>query len=304
MNSSSAGYRQLLATVDLGEMTAPVVARASDLGRRLEADLDLVNIQEGMPVFLYHAVSTEELNIILDKSTRWSRERLEELKAQEPWIRGIHTASGVLAEEVRAVGERVGADLLVIGAHERHGMAVLLRDRSDEILHKAQCDVLVVKAREPQQVGVRPEPYLKVVAAVDLGEEGAQVAERAARVAALYRAELLLLHVIEHFPVDRSNTVIPPEDQDPLAFESEETVRNLCTMAQKTGIRACHQAVRPSSRTASREVPAYAEEANADLLVVGSHGPHGLGRLLGSTADGIVHRATCDVLVVRTRAPD
>jgi len=303
MNPSSTGYRQLLATVDLGETTAPVTARAADLGRRLDANLDLAHIQEGMPVFLYHAVPSDELNAILDKSTRWSRERLEEIKAQEPWVRDIHSTSGVLAEEVRALGARIGADLLVIGAHERHGIAVLLRDRSDEILHRARCDVLVVKALEPQQVGVRPEPYLRVVAAVDLGEEGAQVAQRAAQIAALFGAELRLLHVIEHFPVDRSNRVIPREDQDPLAVERQEAMHNLCALAQEAGIRACHHEVRPSARTASREVPAVAEEVNADLLVVGSHGPHGLGRLLGSTADGIVHRAPCDVLVVRTRQP-
>jgi universal stress protein A len=54
-----------------------------------------------------------------------------------------------------------------------------------------------------------------------------------------------------------------------------------------------------SARKASREIPAFAEGAGVDLIVTGSHGPHGLGRLLGSTADGIVHRAHCDVLVAR-----
>ena len=37
----------------------------------------------------------------------------------------------------------------------------------------------------------------------------------------------------------------------------------------------------------------------ADVIVVGSHGRHGLALLLGSTANGVLHGATCDVLAVR-----
>ncbi|MEO1899758.1 MAG: universal stress protein, partial [Methylococcales bacterium] len=36
-----------------------------------------------------------------------------------------------------------------------------------------------------------------------------------------------------------------------------------------------------------------------DLIVVGSHGRHGLALLLGSTANGVLHHAVCDVLAVR-----
>lgn len=42
-----------------------------------------------------------------------------------------------------------------------------------------------------------------------------------------------------------------------------------------------------------------AEKLNADLIVIGSHGRHGLRLLLGSTANAILHGAKCDVLAVR-----
>jgi universal stress protein A len=300
MKALAKHYRQLLAAVDLGEMTAPVVARAGELGRRMEAALDLVNIQEGVPVFLYHAVSTDELNAILDKSARWSRERLSQIKTREPWVRDVHTADGVLAEEARAVAKRIGSDLILIGAHERRGVAVLMRDRSDEILHKAPCDVLVVKRRDGL-AAEPPKPYQRILAAVDLADDGEQVAARAAHLASLYGAELHLLNVIDHFPVDRSNTVIPPEDEDPLSFQRREAIGRLCVLAREAGLSQCRHEVVSTTETASREVPAYAGRLEADLIVAGSHGRHGLGRLLGSTVDGIVHRAPCDVLVVRTR---
>ncbi len=50
------------------------------------------------------------------------------------------------------------------------------------------------------------------------------------------------------------------------------------------------------------EIRAQAESRGVDLIVIGSHGRHGLsGVLLGSTANGVVHNAPCDVLTVRVR---
>ena len=47
------------------------------------------------------------------------------------------------------------------------------------------------------------------------------------------------------------------------------------------------------------EIHSKAEEIGADLIVVGSHGRYGLALLMGSTANGVLHGATCDVLAVR-----
>jgi nucleotide-binding universal stress UspA family protein len=52
-----------------------------------------------------------------------------------------------------------------------------------------------------------------------------------------------------------------------------------------------------------REIDAVARERDVDLIVVGSHGRHGLPRaLLGSVAEKIVRTAPCPVLVIRSDA--
>ena len=47
------------------------------------------------------------------------------------------------------------------------------------------------------------------------------------------------------------------------------------------------------------EIHSLAEELEVDLIVVGSHGRHGLALLLGSTANGVLQGSPCDVLAVR-----
>jgi universal stress protein A len=49
------------------------------------------------------------------------------------------------------------------------------------------------------------------------------------------------------------------------------------------------------------EINRVAEENQVDLIVVGSHGRHGLALLLGSTSNGVLHHAKCDVLAVRLK---
>jgi len=44
-----------------------------------------------------------------------------------------------------------------------------------------------------------------------------------------------------------------------------------------------------------------AKDNDVDLIVTGSHGRHSLQLLLGSTANGILHGAKCDVLAVRIK---
>lgn len=46
---------------------------------------------------------------------------------------------------------------------------------------------------------------------------------------------------------------------------------------------------------------ASAEQLQADLIIIGSHGRQGVRMLLGSTANAVLHHATCDVLAIRIK---
>lgn len=52
------------------------------------------------------------------------------------------------------------------------------------------------------------------------------------------------------------------------------------------------------------EIRRLAEELDADLIVIGTHGRHGMGLMLGSTANAVLHGTQCSVLAVRVRAEE
>jgi universal stress protein A len=47
-----------------------------------------------------------------------------------------------------------------------------------------------------------------------------------------------------------------------------------------------------------------AKEEDVDLIIVGSHGRHGLALIFGSTSNSVLHGAPCDVLAVRIAEDD
>ena len=60
-------------------------------------------------------------------------------------------------------------------------------------------------------------------------------------------------------------------------------------------------AQQPGRGSTRREILRLAKELDTNLIVIGSHGREGIQRLLGSTANAVLHGAPCDVLAVRIK---
>ena len=53
--------------------------------------------------------------------------------------------------------------------------------------------------------------------------------------------------------------------------------------------------------TPRHSILSIAESKDIDLIVVGTHGVHGWKKLLGTTAEHVLHNARCDVLSIRAQ---
>ena len=138
--------------------------------------------------------------------------------------------------------------------------------------------------------------YRRILLAVDLTEECRRVARRAQALADAYEAELHVIHVIEPLSFAYGGDI--PMDLSTVQDQIHEQAQShLADFAADFGIAATRRHLvfgRPES-----EIHRIAEAECMNLIVVGSHGRHGLALLLGSTANGVLHGACCDVLAVR-----
>jgi universal stress protein A len=143
-------YRRILAVVDLREDSLIVTRRAQAIAQATpDAQLHLLHVVEYLPVeplgdALLPVVQLE--THMIDKA----RLRLDELAAQLEGVPPqIRIESGNIKGEILRVSRELQTDLIVIGAHERHGLSILVNLTEDTVLHGASCDVLAVRLPGP-----------------------------------------------------------------------------------------------------------------------------------------------------------
>ncbi len=140
--------------------------------------------------------------------------------------------------------------------------------------------------------------YRHILLGVDLSAESRQVVDRAVALRNASGAELSVVHVIEPLSFAYGGDI--PMDFSGIQEEIHKQAKShMASLCDPLNIPESHRRLvvgRPET-----EIHHIAEEIGADLIVVGSHGRHGLSLLMGSTANGVLHGARCDVLAVRVQ---
>lgn len=145
--------------------------------------------------------------------------------------------------------------------------------------------------------------YQHILAAVDFSDITQTLVCRALDLANLYKARLSIVTVLEDMPVypePYGDFSIPSIDAEQWKQLEDTTARRLHELVNKAGLPDITQA-EVLSGAPKHEITAWAEAHDVDLIVIGSHGHRGMFAMLGSTTDGVIHRADCDVLMVRDK---
>ncbi len=136
--------------------------------------------------------------------------------------------------------------------------------------------------------------YNTVIVPVDFSGESATAIQAGLDVVS-DSSRLHLVHVL--MPLD---TVSPGVLLGEVSDESrkKKVTENLAKLAEENGATDARRAV--LFGTPGLEITDYAKLQKADLIVIPSHGYHGVKRLvLGSVAERVIRHANCSVLVLR-----
>ena len=144
-------YKKILVAVDLTADTSPIVERAKALAKIHGSDLSLLHVIEPVPLVTPFDVPDVLAPTVLDTQDEiaaGARKRLAKIAVDlgvSP-SRAEVIVGNTKAEIVRVASE-TGADLIVLGGRERHGLSLLVDFTEDAVLHKAACDVLVIRVK-------------------------------------------------------------------------------------------------------------------------------------------------------------
>jgi universal stress protein A len=144
--------------------------------------------------------------------------------------------------------------------------------------------------------------YRNVLAAVDTTDEAGEVLKAAREMADDKKSTISVVTVLRPMADFYVNLFSILEDNASIGIEDkavEQATAWLSDLAKRNGIDA--SAVNVIIGTPAVEIRRMAEKSDADLIVLGTHGRHGLGLMLGSTANAVLHGAQCNVLAVKVR---
>jgi len=142
--------------------------------------------------------------------------------------------------------------------------------------------------------------YQNILIAVDLTDEAEEVFAAARNAADEQNTSSVSACTIvrplarTYGGLDMANVVAGAPFEEEMHTQAKDKLKAL---GQEYGVAEGDTYVRMGAPAA--EIRALAEELKADLIVIGTHGRHGLGLLLGSTANAVLHGVSCDVLVVK-----
>ena len=139
--------------------------------------------------------------------------------------------------------------------------------------------------------------YKHILVAVDVCDNFNPLLDKATEIANSSEAgaKISVIHVVEpvYYPENYMGGLIVDVHQKSIDFAVEE----LNSLQKDYSISEDDiHVVTGRHATAIHE---FAEDSTVDLIIVGSHGKHGLQLLLGSTASAVLHGAKSDVLAVR-----
>ena len=139
--------------------------------------------------------------------------------------------------------------------------------------------------------------YRRILLPTDGSPQADAAAEHAIDIAARYDAALHVLFVVDlgALPIDVHSQGLLERIEE----EGRRSMDEILTRAHERGVDPVETDVREGSPR--EEILAYVAATDADLIVMGTHGRHGIDRyVLGSVTERVVREANVPVMTVRT----
>lgn len=275
MTQSAVGLAKVLVAVDGSEFSAGAIRVATELTRAAGALLVVLTV-----------LPARHGSDVMGVDTRLA-EQEEALKLVQSTVAGVE-ASGVKtlaathrgrspAQGIVAAAKEHNADMIVMGRRGKYSLArAMLGGAVAKVIGGALCPVLVT-----------PRASKMWERRILLASDGSPASETATRIAArLARARNLPLTVL---------SVEVPKHSPERQAEAAKIVERTVAALRAEGIDADGKV---GHGLPPDEIQTIVGQTGADLVVIGSEGRTGLGRvLLGSNSEAVIARATCPVLV-------
>ncbi len=295
-------YERILVPLDGSEVAEVALPYAEQLAGRLGSEIILMSVS--------HSTDEQDQQVLrsyLQKTVAATREKVARYLGK-PAGEAITIEPMVLvgdpAESIVDYADRSDVGLIVMATHGRSGIRRwALGSIADKVLRATKQPVVLIRAK-----GARPDVrekgvLSKALVPMDGSKEGETVISYIENLASKLGAEITLLQVVAiayHVYISGDAPAQIPytlEEMEPLKAGAASYLEKMASGLKERGV-AVKCEVRVGA--AGQEIIRLAEEINADVVAMSTHGRSGVGRLVfGSVAERVVRSGSTPVLLVR-----
>ena len=280
-------YSNILVPVGYGEEAKAILKKAKIFQETYQSHITLMHVIEEHLLFPSYGFLAPYMPQFNFKDMEKKSEDFIDQAAKEIGLSNYdkYICYGYPETKILETAKEKNKDLILLGSHHRNALDLLLGSTASAVLQKSECDVYVVKNHDVVS------NINKILVCVDFMPDIEPVVLRAKDLADKCEAELSLIHVTNRVPIyEAPINTFEKEVIDKIKWQLKQLVETY-----KLGTPKSELVV----GVPKYEIINHADENNIDLIVLGSHGKHGVQLLLGSVANGVLNRARCDVLATR-----
>ncbi len=282
---------RILVPTDFSPACDRALGHAAALATRTGAELHVLHVQvlERDRIGWATIPNVEEIERIIADATRKNLDQAIE-NIQQPAVHEVLRDIKETPAILRYIEQRE-INLVVMGTHARKGLSrMFLGSVASGVVRGSQAPVIVIGPGEAPA----PDAFRHVLAAIDFSDNSRAALQQAAKIAQQHDAELSVVHVVE----PRMPT--PYDIHEPIGERRERAVAALDERLQDTDLAKSPEHKEVLTGPPASEITTYAQRHDTDLIVMGTVGLSGLGRLLfGSTTARVLPNAPCAVLAHR-----
>ena len=144
-------YKHVLVGLDLSPESQQVIDHVKQLFDKQDRKISLVHVQEPLS-FAYGGDIPMDLSEIQTQLEGQARAKLTEYREQlAEFDVDCHVIIGQPAHEMHRFAKENKIDLIAVGSHGRHGLALVFGSTANGVLHGANCDVLAIRIKEEDE---------------------------------------------------------------------------------------------------------------------------------------------------------
>ena len=274
--------KTILVPIDFSEQSKYALNFAAQLARKGKLQIQAINIIEGPQNHTFNTMGEGFANesedyFFLKQLLEKTKENMANLLGGKAFS-GIDIAGSVeIGNPYQSISKAIAdhkADLVVMGSKGASGIdEVLIGSNTEKVVRHAKCPVITIKSE------VKLHEIQNIVLATNLREVQSRLIEELKKLQALTGAKL---HLVKINTTNDFHTQRQMQDEF-VRYINDHQLANV------------HTAI--YNETSEEEgILAYAEDVNADMIAIGTHGRTGLLHLLsGSIAEDLVNHSQIPV---------